>query len=164
MFAASRRFAHLKRLSDVSCARKWITLCWEIFFSIKHGKTPQTWSRERRSMSWINDEYQKLDRSPRALRRFGFTVGFVVLFLGCVLLWRHRGAAWPLVAIGTVLLLIGGFVPLTLKWVHGPWMIVSLAFGWVVTRIILTTVFFLIVTPIGLLHRLLGRRAIEIAF
>src|SRR3954465_2227900 len=99
-------------------------------------------------MSWINDEYQKLDRSSRALRRFGFTVGFVILFLGAVLLWRHRGAGWPLISIGTVLVLAAGLAPLTLKWVHGPWMIVSLALGWMVTRILLTMVFFFVVAPI----------------
>jgi hypothetical protein len=115
-------------------------------------------------MSWINDEYQKLDRSPRALRRFGFTVGFVILFLGCVLLWRHRGAGWPLIAIGTVLVLVAGLAPLRLKWVHGPWMIVSLALGWIVTRILLTIVFFFVVTPIGLLQRLFGKRVVEVAF
>ena len=115
-------------------------------------------------MSWISDEYQKLDRSPRALRRFGFTVGSVILFLGCVLLWRHRGAGWPLFWIGTVLVLAAGLAPLTLKWVHAPWMIVAVALGWIVTRILLTIVFFLVVTPIGLLQRLFGKRAIEVAF
>lgn len=115
-------------------------------------------------MSWINEEYQKLDRSPRALRRFGFTVGFVFLLLGCVLLWRHRGAGWPLVSIGAVLVLAAGLAPLGLKWVHGPWMIAALGLGWIVTRILLTIVFFLVVTPIGLLQRLFGKRAIEVAF
>lgn len=115
-------------------------------------------------MSWINDEYQKLDRSPRALRRFGFTVGFVFLLLGFVLLWRHRGAAWPLVSIGVVLVLAAGLAPLALKWVHGPWMIAALALGWIVTRILLTIVFFLVVTPIGLLQRLFAKRTIEVAF
>jgi hypothetical protein len=115
-------------------------------------------------MSLINEEYQKLDRSPRALRRFGFTVGFVFLLLGCVLLWRHRGAGWPLVSIGAVLVLAAGLAPLALKWVHGPWMIAALALGWIVTRILLTIVFFLVVTPIGLLQRLFGKRAIEVAF
>jgi thiol:disulfide interchange protein len=115
-------------------------------------------------MSWISGEYQKLDRSPRAFRRFGFTVGFVILFLGCVLLWRHRSAGWPLISIGTVLVLAAGLAPLTLKWVHGPWMIVSLALGWIVTRILLTIAFFFVVTPIGLLQRLFGKRSIEVAF
>jgi hypothetical protein len=115
-------------------------------------------------MSWINDEYQKLDRSPGALRRFGFTVGFVILFLGCVLLWRQRGAGWPLISIGAVLVLAATLAPLTLKWVYAPWMIVALALGWIVTRILLTIVFFLVVTPVGLLQRLFGKRTIEVAF
>jgi hypothetical protein len=115
-------------------------------------------------MSWINEEYQKLDQSPRALRRFGFTVGSLILLLGCVLLWRDRGVGWPLISIGTILLLAAGLAPFTLKWVHGPWMIVALALGSIVTRILLTIVFFFMVTPIGLLQRLFGKRVIEVAF
>jgi hypothetical protein len=115
-------------------------------------------------MSWINEEYQKLDRSSRALRRFGLTVGLVVLFLGCVLLWRHRSAGWPLISIGTVLVLAAASAPLMLKWIHGPWMIVSLALGWIVTRILLTMAFFFVVTPVGLLQRLFGKHAIDVAF
>ena len=115
-------------------------------------------------MSWINEEYQKLDRSPRALRRFGFAVGLVVLLLGCFLLWRQRGASWPLISIGTVLVVAASFVPSILKWVHGPWMIMAVVLGWIVTRILLTLVFFLVVTPLGLLQRLFGKRVIEVAW
>jgi hypothetical protein len=115
-------------------------------------------------MSWINDEYQKLDRSPRALRRFGLAVGLVILSLGCLLLWRQRGAGWPLISIGAILLLTAGLAPQTLKWIQGPWMIVAFALGWIVTRILLTIVFFLVVTPTGLFQRLFGKRAIEVAF
>lgn len=115
-------------------------------------------------MSWISEESQKLDRSPGALRRFGYMVGSVILFLGCFLLWRQRGAGWPLISIGTVLVLAAGMVPSILKWVYAPWMIGALALGWVVTRILLTLVFFLVVTPVGLLQRLFGKRVIEVAF
>jgi hypothetical protein len=115
-------------------------------------------------MSWISDEYQKLDRSPRAFRKFGWTVGPVILFLGAVFLWRHRGAGWPLISIGTVLVLAAIVAPSILKWVHGPWMIIAVALGWVMTRILLTIVFFLVVTPVGLLQRLFGKRAIEVDF
>ncbi len=115
-------------------------------------------------MSWINDEYQKLDRSPRALRRFGFTVGLVVLALGCLLVWRQRGAGWPLVSIGALMVVSAALAPSSLKWVHAPWMMVSFVLGWIVTRILLTVVFFLVVTPIGLLQRLFGKRIIEVAF
>jgi hypothetical protein len=115
-------------------------------------------------MSWISEEYQKLDRSPGALRRFGFMVGSVILLLGCFLLWRQRAAGWPLISIGTVLVLAAGMVPSILKWFYAPWMIGALALGWVVTRILLTLVFFLVVTPVGLLQRLFGKRVIEVAW
>ena len=115
-------------------------------------------------MPWIKNEYQRLDRSPRALRRFGFTVGLVVLLLGAFLWWRERGAGWPLLTIGALLLVAAGLAPSSLKWVHGPWMMGALALGSIVTRIILTTVFFLVITPIGLLQRLVGKSAIVVAF
>lgn len=115
-------------------------------------------------MSWIKNEYQRLDRSPRALRRFGVTVGLAILLLGSVLLWRQHSASWLLISSGALLLVAAGVAPSSLKWVHGPWMISSLALGWIVTRIILTTLFFLVITPIGLLQRLVGKSAIEVAF
>jgi hypothetical protein len=116
-------------------------------------------------MSWISDEYQKLDQSRPALRRFGFSVGGVMLSLGILLLWRHRqGSGWPLTSIGSTLVVAAALAPASLKYVHGTWMILSLAVGWVVTRVLLTIVFFLIVSPIGLAQRAFGKRAIEAAF
>jgi hypothetical protein len=115
-------------------------------------------------MSWISDEYQKLDRSPRALRRFGFTVGSVLFLLGGIMLWRHRNAGWPFLSIGALLLLAAAFAPAALRYLHQAWMTVAFALGWVVTRIILTIVFCLIVTPIGLLQRVCGKRPLEFGF
>ena len=115
-------------------------------------------------MSWINDEYQKLDRSPRALRRFGVTVGLVLLALGGIMLWRHRAAGWPFLSIGTLLFLMAAFIPVALRYVHQAWMTFAFALGWVMTRVILTIVFCLIVTPIGLLQRLCGKRPLEFRF
>ena len=116
-------------------------------------------------MPWIKEEYQQLDRSPRALRRFGFTVASALLLLGALLFWRHhRGAGFVFAALGALLFIVAAVAPPLLKWLHGPWMILSLALGWIMTRLLLTIAFFLIVTPIGLLQRLFGKRPIEIAF
>ena len=115
-------------------------------------------------MSWIKEEYRRLDQSNRALRRFGLMVGAVFLLLGAILVWRHRGAGWPLFSVGAILMIAGALFPLALKWVHGPWMIMALALGWIVNGVLLTIVFFLVVTPVGLLQRIFGKRAIEVAF
>ena len=115
-------------------------------------------------MSWIKEEFRKLDQSPRSLRKFGLMVGGVFFVLGAIMLWRHRAAGWPLTSIGAVLIVLGGILPVTLKWVHTGWMIIALMLGWVVTRVLLTIVFYLVVTPIGLLQRLLGKSGIHVAF
>lgn len=115
-------------------------------------------------MSWINDEYKKLDRSPRALRRFGLTVGLVLLLLGGLMAWRHRDGGWVLVSIGILLALTGAFVPAALRYVYQIWMTFAFTLGWFMTRVILTVVFFLVVTPIGLLQRLCGKRPLEYHF
>ena len=115
-------------------------------------------------MSWINEEFQKLDHTPRSLRKFGLMVGGVFLGLGLLLVWRHRGAGWPFTSIGTILMFLGAVAPLTLKWVYTGWMILALMLGWVMTRVILTAAFYIVVTPIGLLQRVFGKRAIEVDF
>jgi len=115
-------------------------------------------------MSWIKEEFQKLDQSPKALRKFGLLVGSVFLGLGAILVWRHRGAGWPFVYIGAVLVVAGAVIPKALRWVHTGWMLLALAIGWVMTRVLLTIAFFLVVTPVGLLQRIFGKRAIEVAF
>lgn len=115
-------------------------------------------------MPWINDEYQKLDRSPRALRRFGIVIGAVLLLLGTLLLLGDRNAGAPFLAIGALLLLAAAFAPRVLRYVYKPWMFLAFALSWLVTRVILTLLFFLIVTPLGLLQRLCGKRALEFRF
>ncbi|MEN3369421.1 MAG: carbamoyltransferase [Verrucomicrobiota bacterium] len=112
----------------------------------------------------LDDEYQKLDQSPRALRRFGLTVGAVLLVLGKLLQLGHKHGGGPLLPIGGLLLLAGAFAPSVLRYVYRLWMILALALGWLMTRIILTVVFLLVVTPIGLLQRLCGKRPLEYRF
>jgi hypothetical protein len=115
-------------------------------------------------MSWIKEEFQKLDQTPRALRKFGLMVGGVFLVLGALMVWRHRAAGWPFVSVGAVLVVLGGVMPTALKWVHTLWMIFALMLGWVVTRVLLTIVFYLVVTPVGMIQRLSGKSGIEVAF
>ncbi|MDP9003178.1 MAG: SxtJ family membrane protein [Verrucomicrobiota bacterium] len=86
-----------------------------------------------------------------------------MLLLGLLLLWRHHPATgWTLTSLGSLLLLLAGSLPTALKFFHGSWMILSLVLGWVMSRLLLTIVFFLVTTPVGLLQRLFGKRSIEI--
>jgi hypothetical protein len=115
-------------------------------------------------MRWtddVRDSLAGLDGSPAALRRFGLLVGAVLAALGGWLLWRgHAAGALPLVA-GALLALGGWLDPSRLAGIRRWWMALAFAVGWLTSRAVLTVVFLLVVTPLGLTARLLGRRLVE---
>lgn len=105
----------------------------------------------------IRDELQRLDTSPRALRRFGLMVGGVLGVLGALWLWRHKAPGPWCLGIGLTLLLLAAAAPQLLRPVHRAWMTVAFVLGTMMTTVFLTLAFFLVITPIGLLARLSGR-------
>jgi hypothetical protein len=114
-------------------------------------------------MNWLTEELARMDRSPKALRRFGFVLGGMSILLGLVLLARHRTGV-PLFVIGALLILTAVLAPNALTYLHKFWIALSLLIGWLMTRVILTLVFFLVVMPIGLLQRLVGRSSVDLRF
>jgi len=114
-------------------------------------------------MNWFKEEFGRIDRSPRALRRFGLVLGAMSILLGLVLLARHRNASL-LFVLAALLLAAAFFAPAALKYLHALWMSFSLLLGWVMTRVILTIVFCLVVTPIGLLQRLFRQSNLDLGF
>src|SRR5712691_6208446 len=118
-------------------------------------------------MHWLKEEFLRIDRSAKALGRFGFILGGMSILFGLLLLARHRSenlTALSSQVVGAVLIVVAFVVPNALKYLHAAWIGLSLLIGWVVTRVILTIVFFLVVTPIGLLQRLAGRSPLELHF
>jgi hypothetical protein len=102
----------------------------------------------------------------RVEREFGLVVGGVFSLLGCW--WLYRGkffhASQIMLPLGTLLISLGLLWPRALVLPNKAWMLLAEALSFVTTRIILGLVFFLIVTPIGVVKRLsgwdpLGRRS-----
>ena len=92
-------------------------------------------------------------------RRFGLQVGAAFLVLAGILLWRHypRVAA-TLAMVGTAFVLAGLFIPGRLGPVYRAWMGLALAISKVTTPIILGVLYFVVLTPIGLIARAVGHR------
>lgn len=59
--------------------------------------------------------------------------------------------------LGTTLAVLGLTVPMLLKPVYRVWMALAVVLGFIMTRVILTIVYYLIITPIGLLMRVFGK-------
>jgi hypothetical protein len=97
--------------------------------------------------------------SPAEGRKFAFTVGGAFLVLAAIGWWRHRALPLELFGgVGGLLVVLGVAVPGRLGPLHAAWMGMARAISKVTTPIFMGGVFFLVLTPIGLLMRLAGRR------
>ena len=101
----------------------------------------------------------------KELRQFGLLVGAIFTVIG---LWPlvFRGEPLRLWALGLGGLLIacGGMLPHVLRPIHTGWMWVGHILGWINTRILLGIVFYVLVTPIGLVFRLMGKDTMRQGF
>ena len=101
-------------------------------------------------------DVEELDAA--GLRKFAFILAtaFVALFAGIPWLRHHDVSTWPFVVAG-VLVALALVAPRLLRFVYIPWMKLGSALGYVNTRIILTLFFIVVVLPLALLVRVLGK-------
>jgi Saxitoxin biosynthesis operon protein SxtJ len=94
----------------------------------------------------------------RVEREFGLVVGGVLVVLSGW--WLYRGKFFPAteftLPLGALLIILGLFWPRALVMPNRAWMGLAAGLSFVTTRVILALVFFLVVTPIGVVKRALG--------
>ena len=105
----------------------------------------------------LREEIKQLKTGPRELRHFGLLVGGVLTLLGLWFWWRAKPHFPYFLVPGVLLVLLGAVVPRTLKLIYIGWMSFAFILGFAVSTALLTVLFYLIVTPVGLIARLAGR-------
>ena len=117
-------------------------------------------------MSWIEDvrnEIKALDTSPKKLRGFGLTVGIAFVLLGVWFFWKGVEPWWIVFGLlGIILGITGLIIPKILPGVYRVWMGFAFAIGWMISRTILGLLFYLVITPVGLVARLMGKQFMDI--
>ena len=108
-------------------------------------------------MSFIREELKHLKTEPRDLRKFGLLVGGVLVLLGLWFVFRHKPWHPWLWVPGAGLMAFALIAPRGLKQIHLGWMILAITLGLVVSTILLTLFFYVVVTSIGMLARLFGK-------
>jgi len=95
-------------------------------------------------------------------RKFGLTVGVAFLALAALVAWRgHPIGATTLGLLGALLCAAALTVPRRLGPVQRAWMALAFAISKVTTPIFMGVVYFLVLTPTGILRRTLGRDPIR---
>ncbi|HEX6178508.1 MAG TPA: SxtJ family membrane protein [Thermoanaerobaculia bacterium] len=97
-------------------------------------------------------------RAPERKQLVGF--GLVMAAAALVLAWIHGeldAISFALIAIAVAFALAPFVAPRPLTPVYRAWMRLAELLGWINTRILLILIFYLVVTPIGLVMRIFRR-------
>ena len=108
------------------------------------------------------EEIKHIKESKKDLRKFGLTVGIVLLMISVILFMLDKSSYVYFGIIGGVLVLAGILFPSVLKPVNKVWMTLALILGWFTSRIILTILFYLVLTPIGFIAKIFGKRFLSL--
>jgi len=110
----------------------------------------------------LMDEIQSIDGTKKELRQFGLTVGIALGVLSLIFWWRGK-EFYPYVAVLGISLLTGGiFLPTLLKPFYKAWMAFAVVMSWFMTRVILSILFYVVITPISAMARVSGKKFLDL--
>ena len=105
-----------------------------------------------------------LQADTKTLRRFGLVMAVPLIVIAALLYWKNNGAAVGWAGAAVLSALLGLALPRILRPVYILWMTFAYYLSIVMTFVILTLFFFLIMTPAGLIMRLFGKDPMERRF
>lgn len=91
-------------------------------------------------------------------------MGIALCLVAGLFWWRGRDYYLYLLVISIIFLLVSLIAPILLKPIHKIWMILAILLGWLRRRVILIILYYLIITPIGILTRLFGKDFLDLKF
>jgi len=121
-----------------------------------------------------SEKPETLTPGKAELRKFGFLFAIILASLFGLLIPLFRfglpgglpfiagssASSWPWWVAG-VIALLAALIPASLIWLYKPWMKFAVVAQWINTRLILLILFYLVILPIGLLRRLLGKDSMQ---
>ena len=108
------------------------------------------------------EEFKNIKATKKNQRSFGLSVGFVCVLIAGYLFWKERETFPYFLTIGLILIFCGGAMPSVLKPFYLAWMGIAVVLGWIMTRLILSLLFYLVITPIALGSKLIGKQFIDL--
>ena len=120
-------------------------------------------------MNWIKEiskEIKSLDTSSKEIRKFGLVIAIALGVIGSFVYVKFGNfdvVGW-LWGIGLLFLILGFILPSVLRPVYRIWMLLAYFIGGIVSRVILTVLFYVVLTPTGLVLRLFGKDVLDQRF
>lgn len=105
----------------------------------------------------ILEEIKNIKSDKKELKRFGNTIGIVLILIAIVLFIYSKSSAPYFLIIGGVLIVSAYTFHKILLPLQKLWMALAAVLGFIMTRVILSILFYLMITPINFISRLFGK-------
>jgi hypothetical protein len=102
------------------------------------------------------------EKSVKELKEFGFVMALVLVAITGLLFWKHSPIGNITLAFVAYFIVSAIFCPKSLRKPEAVWMKLGTAIGVVVTHFILTAMFLVVITPLGVILRLFGKQFLEL--
>ena len=103
------------------------------------------------------DEIKNIKLANKDLKSFGFIIGIILSLFGLFLFYKQFDYFIYFVSVGLTFLCLGLIAPKILKPIYKVWMTFAVIIGWIMTRLILSVLFYSVITGIAILTRIIGK-------
>lgn len=105
----------------------------------------------------ILEEIKNIKSDKKELKKFGITIGGVLLIISALLFIYEKPSASYFMGSGFFFQIIAQIFPKLFFPLQKIWMGLAVILGFVMTRVILSILFYLVITPINFISRIFGK-------
>ena len=105
----------------------------------------------------LREEFKSIPSTDRDVRKFGVTLGAVLLLLAVFLWWKEKPSAIYFALVAPLFAATTWLLPRLMRPVYLGWMSFAVVMGFLMTRVILTALYFGMFTPIALALKIFGK-------
>lgn len=116
---------------------------------------------ERLKIRDMIKEIRNIKSEKKHLRQFGLVMGGVLAVVGVILFLRHKDFYYYFFILSAIFVSFAVIIPVVLKPIQKLWMSFGIVMNYLVIRAVLTILFYLIMTFIGVVSRLLGKSLLD---
>ena len=97
-------------------------------------------------------------------KKFGIALGIILSIIATILLVMKKSSYIYFYGAAPFFIVAALTVPIIVKPVFILFLYIAHVLGWVMTRVILSLLFYLVITPIGLISKLFGKKFLDMKF
>ncbi len=105
----------------------------------------------------ILEEIRNIKSDKKELKKFGITIGVALLIISAFLFFYEKPSAPYFIGVGLVFQIVAQIFPTLFLPLQKIWMAFSVVMGFIMTRVILSVLFYLVITPISFISKIFGK-------